>query len=59
MKKLQKEFKAIPQLRFKRGRFIMQTLAEPAIFKSEGFNARYERQARENLTNEMARIQAR
>ncbi|NRB41080.1 MAG: hypothetical protein HRU20_21850 [Pseudomonadales bacterium] len=61
LKNLQKEFKAVPKALFKRGRrrFIMQTLAEPAIFKSESFNARYERQARENLTNEMARIQAR
>ena len=60
-KQLAIEFKKVPQLLYKRGRkrFIEKTLAEQKIFKTDGFNQRYEQQARENLYSELARMTAR
>lgn len=61
LKALKREFNSIPKVLYNRGRkrFIMQTLSAEKIFNSDYFGQRYEQQARENLTNEMARIQAR
>lgn len=61
LKALKVEYKNIPESLYKRGRkrFIMNTLAADRIYKSEHFFQHYEKQARINLTNEMARIQAR
>ena len=61
LKALKIEYKSIPKMLYNRGRkrFIMATLAADKIYQSEYFHQRYEKQARNNLTNEMARIQAR
>jgi predicted metal-dependent HD superfamily phosphohydrolase len=52
------EHRAIPDLLFRRGRraFLEGLLASPSIFRTSHFRARYERQARENVRGELARL---
>jgi predicted metal-dependent HD superfamily phosphohydrolase len=55
---VRKEHRAIPGLLFSRGRrtFLTDMLRRPTIFGTTHFKRRYERQARENLQAELARL---
>lgn len=53
------ECQAVPWFLFARGRraFLKELLGRPSIFGTSHFRRRYERQARENLRAELARLQ--
>jgi predicted metal-dependent HD superfamily phosphohydrolase len=56
---VREEHRAIPGFLFARGRraFLREMLGRPSIFTTPHFRNRYDRQARENLQTELARLE--